>query len=303
MTTFLLFLRLSRPWFLLGAALNYFLGLGIIRYLGLPIDWSLALLGQLWVTSLQLSAHYLNEYFDYPGDAANRNRTPFTGGSGVLGAGKNQLRPRVALLAAFCTLTAVALATFVMLQLGVLNSLVLTIMFLAAAGAILYSVPPVRLATSGYGELTTAILLANLVPAFAFALQTGDLHRLLALSTFPITALTLASMLALEFPDYASDLKSLKRTLLVRLGWRNAVLVHHLLIASGYLLFVSSYAAGLPAALAWPPLLTLPLGLLQVWYLGRIAEGLKPHWTALTLNALAITVASVYLLTYAFWTR
>jgi len=188
-------------------------------------------------------------------------------------------------------------------RLGALNSLVLTLMALVVAGAIFYSVPPVRLATSGYGELTTAILLANLVPALAFTLQYSELHRLLALSTFPITALTLASMISLEFPDYASDLKHGKRTLLVRLGWRNAVWVHHLLVASGYLLFVASFAAGLPGALAWPPLLTLPLGLLQIWYLGRIAEGLKPHWTALTLNALAMTVASVYLLTYAFWTR
>jgi len=303
LTTFLLFLRLSRPLFLLGGALNYFLGLGILRYLGFPLDWRVALAGQVWVTSLQLSTHYLNEYFDHPGDAANRNRTPFTGGSGVLGPGAGQLRPRVALVAAFCTLTAAALAAFVLARLGVLNSLVLTIMALAASGAIFYSVPPVRLATSGYGELVTAILLANLVPAFAFVLQTGELHRLLALSTFPLTALTLASMLGLEFPDYASDLRFLKRTLLVRLGWRNAVLIHHLLIASGYVLFLSSLAAGLPAALALPPLLTLPLGLLQIWYLGRIAEGLKPNWTALTLNALALTVSSVYLLAYAFWTR
>ena len=303
MTNLLLFLRLSRPWFLFGGALNYFLGLGILRYLGFPIDWGVALLGQVWVTSLQLSTHYLNEYFDYPSDSANRHRTPFTGGSGVLGTGPGQLRPRVALVAAFCALTAVALATFVLGRLGALNSLVLTLMALVVAGAIFYSVPPVRLATSGYGELTTAILLANLVPALAFTLQYSELHRLLALSTFPITALTLASMISLEFPDYASDLKHGKRTLLVRLGWRTAIWVHHLLIASGYLLFVASFAAGLPGSLAWPPLLTLPLGLLQIWYLGRIAEGLKPHWTALTLNALAMTVASVYLLTYAFWTR
>jgi len=109
-TNLLLFLRLSRPWFLFGGALNYFLGLGILRYLGFPIDWGVALLGQVWVTSLQLSTHYLNEYFDYPSDSANRHRTPFTGGSGVLGTGPGQLRPRVALVAAFCALTAVALA-------------------------------------------------------------------------------------------------------------------------------------------------------------------------------------------------
>lgn len=303
MNPLFLFLRLSRPLYLLGGALNYFLGLGIARYLGLPLDWSIVALGQLWVTSLQLSTHYLNEYFDYHGDAGNRNRTPFTGGSGVLGTGKDQLRPRVALIAAFFTLTAVALATFVLARLGGLSPLVITIMVFSVLGAIFYSVPPVRLSTSGYGELTTSILLANLVPAFAFALQTAELHRLLALSTFPLTALTLASMLGLQFPDYASDLKNEKRTLMVRMGWQNVVRIHHLLVAAGYLLFAASFAYGLPAAIALPPLFTLPLGLLQIWYLGRIAEGLRPNWTALTLNALAMTAASAYLLAYAFWTR
>ncbi|MEX2161400.1 MAG: prenyltransferase [Anaerolineales bacterium] len=302
-SAFFLFVRLSRPLFLLGGVLNYLLGLGIARYLALPIDWSVVALGQLWVTSLQLSTHYLNEYFDYPGDAANRNRTPFTGGSGVLGMGEGQLRPRVALIAAFCTLTAVALSTFVLARLGALALPVIAIMIFGSLGAILYSVPPVRLATTGYGELTTGIVLATLVPAFAFTLQAGDFHRLLALSTFPLVPVTLASMLGLEFPDYASDLKAEKRTLLVRLGWQNAVRIHHMLIAAGYLLFAASFAYGLPMAIALPPMFTLPLGLLQIWYLGRIAEGLRPNWTALTLNALAMTSASAYLLAYAFWTR
>lgn len=303
MNSLLLFLRLSRPLFLVGGALNYFLGLGITRYLALPIDGAVLILGQVWVTFLQLSTHYLNEYFDYPSDAVNRNRTPFTGGSGVLGFGKDKLHPRVALVSAYVTLTAVALSTFVLGQLGALSPIVLTIMLLAALGAIFYSVPPVRLSTSGFGELTTGVLLANLVPAFAFVLQAGELHRLLAMSTFPLTALTLASMLSLEFPDYAADLKVEKQTLLVRLGWQNAVRIHNGLILAGYLLFGASLMAGLPAAIALPPLLTLPLGLLQIWYLSRIADGLKPNWTALTLNALAITAASAYLLMYAFWTR
>jgi len=176
-------------------------------------------------------------------------------------------------------------------------------MALGALGAIFYSVPPVRLSTTGYGELTTSILLANLVPAFGFSLQTGELHRLLAMSTFPLTALTLASMLNLEFPDYASDIKAEKRTLFVRLGWQNAIRAHHLLVLSGYVLFTASFLSGLPPSIALPPFLTLPLASLQIWYVGRIAEGLKPNWTALTLNALAITAACTYLLTYAFWTR
>ena len=56
-----LFVRLSRPFFLLGSALVYALGVGIARYLGISIDWGLYLLGQAWVTTLQLATHYFNE--------------------------------------------------------------------------------------------------------------------------------------------------------------------------------------------------------------------------------------------------
>lgn len=299
-----LFLRLSRPFFLVGGAINYALGVGIARYLGNSLNWKVIALGQLWVTALQLSVHYLNEYFDLPHDAANRHRTPFTGGSGVLGKGESQLRPQVALLAAICTLTAVALASFLLLRVGSINSTVFTIMVLGFIGAFFYSVPPIRLATSGYGELTTAIVLANLVPALGFALQTGNLHRLLAMSTFPLTALTMASMLSLEFPDYASDLKTEKHTLFVRLGWQWAIRVHHVLVASAYLLLAGSLWLGLPTAIGLPVvLLTAPLAALQIWYMNRIELGIKPNWTALTLNGVAFTAAAAYLLAFGFWTR
>jgi len=300
---FRLFLRLSRPLFLFGGLVNYALGVGIARYLGIPINWNVVICGQLWVSALQLSVHYLNEYFDNPMDALNYNRTPFTGGSGVLGEGEGKLRPQVALLAAACTLTAVALATFVLARFGALNATVATVMVLGFVGAFFYSVPPVRLSSSGYGELTTAIIIANLVPAFGFSLQTGELHRLLAMSTFPLTALTLASMLSLEFPDYASDLKTQKRTLFVRLGWQNAIRLHHILVLSAYALFGAALYLGLPPAIGLPPLLTLPLAALQIWYMNRIEIGVKPNWTALTLNGIAFTVAAAYLLAYGFWTR
>ena len=298
-----LFFRLSRPLFLLGGVLNYFLGVGIARYLGNPIDGGALVLGQVWVTAMQLSTHYLNEYFDFPTDAGNRNRTPFTGGSGVLGREPGKLRPRIALYAAFFALTAVSLATYGLARLGAIYPTVLVLMLLGFLGAFFYSVPPLRLSSSGFGELTTSILIATLVPAFGFALQTGGLHRLLAMTTFPLAALTLAAMLALEFPDYASDLKVGKRTLFVRLGWQNAIRVHHAFVFAAYLLFGAALVQGLPAAIGLPVFLTLPLALLQIWYINRIGAGLKPNWTALTLNGLVFTAASAYLLTYAFWTR
>lgn len=301
--TLRLFWRLSRPLYLLGGAVNYLLGVGIARYLGHSLDNNVLLLGGLWVGALQLATHYLNEYFDFPQDALNPNRTPFTGGSGVLGIGEGKLRPVVALFASYAALSGLAFLTYGLSSAGALNSLVATIMVLAVFGAVFYSVPPLRLSSSGFGELSASTLLAILVPAFGFVLQTGELHRLLALTTFPLLPLTMASMLGLEFPDYSTDLKVGKLVLFVRLGWENALRFHHLLIASAYLLFAVSFAYGLPAAIAIPPLFTLPLAGFQIWYMSRIGDGLKPNWNVLTLTALSMTALTAYLLTYTFWTR
>jgi 1,4-dihydroxy-2-naphthoate octaprenyltransferase len=301
MRTIWLLIRLSRPLFLLGGVLVFALGVGIARYLGTPINWGMYFLGQFWVTTLQLAGQYLNEYFDAPQDAQNTNRTPFTGGSGALGP--DGLPRRTALIAAAGCLAVTASLTVLLLSQASLSPTTVLIMVLGFSGAILYSVPPVRLSTTGYGELTTSFLVANLVPAFAFLLQSGELHRLLAMATFPLTLLHLAMMLAFEFPDYATDLRLGKRTLLVRMGWQRAVVLNNLLILGAYLTLGLAVVSGLPFYIALPSLITLPLGLLQIWQMRRIAEGARPNWTALTLTAIALFSIMAYLLTFAFWTR
>lgn len=296
-----LFIRLSRPHFLLGGILLYGLGAGIARYLGTPIDWGLYFLGQAWITLLQLSTQYLNEYFDAPADIKNPNRTPFTGGSGAIGPGK--LTRSTALYASIVCLTIVASTTVLLIRYGGLSPAAVLVMVLIFLGAFFYAVPPVRLEASGYGELTTSILVANLVPALALLIQTGDLHRLLAMSTFPLTLLHLAMLLAFELPDYATDMKFDKNTLLVRIGWEMGMRIHNFLITGAYLLLGLAILLGLPPAIALPAFLSLPLGVLQVFQMNRIAAGAKPNWTTTTLAAVTLFTATSYLLTFSFWSR
>lgn len=298
-----LFVRLSRPLFVLAGLLFYALGTGIARYLGFPIDAGDYWLGQLLVSSLQLSAHYLNEYFDHEADAENPNRSHFSGGSGILGQGEGKLPEQVALLAAASALTVFAISLLGLGLSGALNASLLLIAAIALFGAIFYSVPPLRLVSSGFGELTASVILANLVPAFAFVLQSGEWHRLLAMSTFPLTALSLATILSFEFPDYASDEKFAKQTLLVRLGWKRGIQFHAFFLMAAYALITIAGSLGMPFSIASPPLLTLPLAILQIWLFRRIEEGHKPNWTALTLSSVATTMLVLYLYTYAFWTR
>lgn len=294
-----LFIRLARPLFLLGGILLYALGVGIARYLGQEIDWSLYLLGQAWVTILQLSTHFFNEYYNGPEDQDNPNRTPFSGGSGTLGPGK--LTRNTALVAGLACLAVLTSLTVLMMARTNLPAAAYLIMVLAFLGSFFYSAPPVSLERSGYGELTTSMLVAFLVPAFGFILQYGEFHRLLAMSTFPLTVLHLAMLISFEFPDYATDVKHEKRTLLVRLGWQSGMVLHNLLILTAFLLLALAAAFGLPWFIALPAFLPMPLGLLQIWLMRRIADGMKPNWTALTLNALALFAACAYMITFSYW--
>ena len=296
-----LIVLLSRPFFLLGGVLVYGLGAGIARYLGAPIDWGIYFLGQAYVTIMQLSAQYLNEYFDAPGDQNNSNRTPFSGGSGAVGEGK--LSRETVMWAALTALTVLASLTVVMINVVPLSPLLVTIVVLAFMGSFFYSTPPIRLVKTGYGELTTSILVANLVPIFAFVLQTGEFHRLLVMSTFPLTALHLAMMIVFEFPDYLNDIKYEKLNLLVRVGWERGMVLQNILILTAFLLLGLAATFGLPIAIALPAFIPLPLGLLQIWQMRRISAGGKPNWTTMGFTAVILFGSVAYLLAFTYWTR
>ena len=296
-----LYLRLVRPLFLVGGILLYALGAGIVRYLGTDINWGTYIIGQIWVTVLQLSGQFLNEYFDVAGDLNNQNRTFLTGGSGALGPGK--LPRQVALWSALGCLFVLTFVSIVLISQVSLTPVAVLIMLLAFFGTILYSTPPVWLAASGYGELTTSIMVSFLLPAFAYSLQTGDLHRLLTMVGFPLTGIHMAMLIAFEIPDYAADIKFNKRTILVRLGWQMGMSLHNILLMTSFFLLAASISFGMPVMIALPAMVPLSLALLQIWMMRRIAAGVKPNWNALTINALAIYVSVAYLFAFAFWTR
>jgi 1,4-dihydroxy-2-naphthoate octaprenyltransferase len=298
-----LFVMLSRPVLLLGGIGLTFLGAGIARYLGNSTNWNLFWLGLFWMVLVQLSAHYLNEYFDAPIDQFNENRTIFSGGSGAVGPGEDKLRRRTA-LSAFVGATSLAAAlVLIMLWTQRISPTVGILMLLIYLGGMFYSLPPLQLSRSGYGEFAAAIVAGYLVPMLSYNLQTGELHRLVALSSLPIVLLLMVFLLAGSFPDYATDLKYGKRNFLVRAGWQNVVVVHNTLILLAFVVLAALWFFGFPRAILLPTFLTFPLGILQFWQMRLITAGAKPNWRNLTLNAAALVGMVIYLLSYFFWTR
>jgi len=294
-------IRPFRPLFLLVVVLLYALGAGIARYLGETIDWGIYFLGQAWVTALQIAAVFLAHFFSAQEEIARGNRSKEAGAAES--SHVSWLTPANMFILAATFLTIVASLSVIFIQSGLLNYTFLPIIVLLFLGAVSYSVPPLRLVNSGYGELLVSILVANFVPAFAFLLQTGNFHRLLAMSTFPLTALYLAMLLALELPGYAADIKYERTNLMVRIGWQRGMNLHNILMLSAFLLLALAVSFGLPVFISLPAFLPLPLGILQIWQLRRIASGVRPNWRALTMTSVIIFAAMTYLLTFAFWTR
>jgi 1,4-dihydroxy-2-naphthoate octaprenyltransferase len=293
------FIQISRPLYLISNILVYALGVGIARYLGEPLDMGNYLLGQAWTLTLQLGGQFLAAYFLLPMMPRQPDRIIISENDD----GSNEsIRKDYLLWAAFAAFTGTTSFTLMLFRANI-SIPVLIVMGLISFGAVFYSLPPLQLSRTGYGELTLALLMANLVPALAFLLQADEIHRLVAVSTFPLTMLHLAMLLAFQLPDYLQDVKERRETILVRLGWQRGMILHNLLVLSAFALIGAALLVVLPSPVGMPAFFVFPLGLFQVWYMTRINAGAKPIWRLLIFNAIFTFGLTAYLLAFGFWTR
>jgi 1,4-dihydroxy-2-naphthoate octaprenyltransferase len=289
-----LFIRLSRPLYLLGGILLYSLGAAIADYLGRPIDVTTFLLGQFFIIFIQLMAQYLNEYAnsEVESNVTTPFRLPLTG-SGVLGS--NGLPRRVALYAASFSLAisaSLVLLMMVNVDVPLLSWVILTLIFMAA---FLYNLRPFNLSHSGYGEITASFVIAGLVPAFSFTLHTGEIHRFLIMSSTPLICLFFALMITFELPNFALDTKLEKRNLLIRINWPTAMRLHDIVILIAVVSIIIAFFLGLPHRVALGTIIALPLAAAQLWQMDRIRQGYPVRWRTFLYSGIALFVLTAYL--------
>jgi 1,4-dihydroxy-2-naphthoate polyprenyltransferase len=273
----LAFIKLGRPLFLGGGFILYALGAAIARG---PIDWQRYALGQAIVTAFQLMTHYANDYFDLAADKANETPTAWSGGSRVLA--DDVLPPWVALAAALgLAATGGVLALWSSEQ---------PLILVMGALAWCYSGPPLRLCSTGFGELDTAVVVTGLVPLLACRLQGGAPTALFVAAIVPLALLQLAMLLAIEFPDAAGDAATGKRTLVVRLGARRAARLYAAITALAYLWLPVAYLLGVPPLACLLAALPAPLA---IWRIARLRDTVDPSaYERLTFSAVALLVAT-----------
>lgn len=264
----------------------HFLGAAAALYSGSPLNLTALLWAQVAITSAQLMTHYANDYYDLHADRANRTPTNWSGGSRVLALG---LLPIDTALWMALGLGSISLGANLYLSLIIQPGwLMFIVIFAAQFLAWFYSAPPLRLHSTGFGELTTALVVTSLTPLAGYVAQTGTINLPILLATLPLCCMQVMMLLAVEFPDHDGDIRVGKRTLLVRIGPSAGARLYIALAIAAYAILPLLVWAGLPVWVAFAAAGTSPLAL---WQITKVARGdwhRPERWDRLAFYTIAL---------------
>jgi 1,4-dihydroxy-2-naphthoate octaprenyltransferase len=196
-------------------------GTGASAYLG-QADWFRAALALVGMLGVHTAVNALNEASDYrTGIDLNTQRTPFSGGSGTLPAGRLSHGKAVAtgLLGA-----AVGLAVGIYF-LTVVGWPLVPILLVGAVAILAYTDV---LARSFVGEFFAGLGLGSLPILGTALVQSGGYEPVAVAASLPAFFMTFNLLLLNEFPDEQADREGGRRNLVVLLGRRGAARLYAL---------------------------------------------------------------------------
>lgn len=259
-TAFRKWLYATRPHTLGASVAPMLILLGALISSGYPGRWVLPYLLAFFVALFaQISSNLANDYFDYLGEKDTKDRVGF---ERLLSTGAVTPREMLTALIVSASVTAVCGILFSVLQgwwiLGV-GALVL----LAMVG---YSAGPFPLSHHGLGDIAVVLfygLIPVLIPYYAIV---GNPPLPLLFFALGIGIWEANILVCNNYRDYAEDLKSGKKTLIVRLGEKSGPLLY----ALNSLLSLLAFSTGIVLSSApswqygWLALLGLSFGWLTV---------------------------------------
>ena len=219
-------LQLARLQFYPMAFLAYSLGSCVVWLEGKSLDAGLFFLGYLTMFCIELGTVLTNEVHDQDTDSLNRNRSFFSGGSGILVSGRLSDVP-VRRAAGMCFAAAVCMALITPFVTGGPAGWKVEVYLIGGVGLGMgYTVPPVRLSGRGWGEVTVGFTHSFLLIGYGCLLQTGNFFGSAPLFlSLPVFFSVLAAILLAGLPDMGADRKAGKKTLAVRLGPQTVVVL------------------------------------------------------------------------------
>ena len=282
-----------RPKFLLGPVALAFLGTSIAWWDGF-FSLRYAVLAFTGLLLWQISVEALNDYFDYrSGVDFQTQRTPFSGGSGILPA--HLLRPESVLTFG---LLSFALAVPIWVYLIIVKGLLLLPLIGVGAVCVLLYTPV--LTRWRLGEISSGLGLGILPILMFYFIQTGGYTTEVVVASIPCGILLFNVHLLNEFPDVEADKVGKRKTIPIVLGRAKASWIYLAGAITVYAWIVAWVAVGVMPMAALLSFLTIPLA---IWA-ARGALGYKDRilfTPALWANSLCLIftialLASGYLL-------
>jgi 1,4-dihydroxy-2-naphthoate polyprenyltransferase len=249
---------MARPLILVSVVLVYVNGLLIARAYGHEFTGEKILWGFVSVILIAASIHYTNEYADYETDALTV-RTFYSGGSGILPLG---YVPRTLALQAAWVVLILGFAIAVLgYWLGFLNVPALLCLALGAFGGWMYSLPPLKLAWRGWGELDNALLGGLLLHIHGYSVLSPQITLEIVLVCLPFTLLTFNNLLATTWADKEADAQVGKYTLATRLAVSTLRHLYTLVAIAAFALLTVLHGWVIPEPVIYASFLALPLAI------------------------------------------
>ena len=199
----------------------------------------LFILALVAIICLNLGANMANEYFDHlsGNDWVNKNRSPFSGGTGLIQAGLTS--PKAVLIAAWVAFAIGAMVGIVILLIT-RSRFILTLGLIGLGGGYFYTANPIRLGYRGAGEVVIG-LLCGLGPVYgAYFLQTRSIDLVPLGPAVIISLLVFLVILINEFPDADADAAVNKKTLVVLLGANTAAQIYRTVLILTYVAAIAT---------------------------------------------------------------
>lgn len=246
-----------RPQFLLLSVVLAFLGAVIAWYYG-HFDLKHAVLSGFGLVLTHVSINTLNDFFDYrSGIDLVTNRTPFSGGSGILKAGLLSQR-QVLWLGLASLLLAVPIGIYFILVSGwqLLPLLLVAAIFIFLYNPFILKQPwPEWVAGAGLGALP--------ILGMYFA-QAGAYTFPVAIASIPSALLVHNLLLLNEFPDAGADRQGNRKTLPITIGKDRSAVFYSVVALAVY-----------------------------AWIIGWAVARVMPIWTLLALLTLPFTINAI----------
>ena len=288
-------LRMS---FLTATIVPIFLGTAIAWAQKGVLHWGYFLLTLIGALALNVGTNLINDYFDHlsGNDEANRQFVrPFSGGSRVIQLGL--LTPLEVLVGSFLFFTLGSLIGLYLVWTR--GPFILALGGVALLSAVFYTGRPFNWASLGVGEALVGLNFGILMVLGAYYVQVQALSWSPVIAGIPVSLLIAAVLYVNEFADYTADKAVGKRTLVVRLGRRKAVVGYIALIGAVYLAILAGVVGGVLPLAAVLGLITLPAALRAVQYVTRNYDS---SFDLTPANALTVVthLATGLLLTLAY---